>query len=116
MKQISKRGQVFINKTLAGIVQQADGLYSFQYDQHYLKRKDASPISLTLPLQSEPFTQKTMLPFFDGLIPEGWLLNIITDNWKINKNDRMSLLLMACKNCIGNISIIADSENNHEKN
>ncbi len=66
------------------------------------------PVSLTLPLRQEPYEQKTMIPFFDGLIPEGWLLNIITDNWKIDSRDRMSLLLLACKDCIGNISIVAE--------
>ena len=55
-----------------------------------------------------------MIPFFDGLIPEGWLLDIITDNWKVNKNDRMSLLLFVCKNCIGNVSVVANGDAHDE--
>jgi serine/threonine-protein kinase HipA len=47
-----------------------------------------------------------MLPFFDGLIPEGWLLQIAIENWKLNSRDRMSLLLTLCKDCIGDISIV----------
>ncbi|MCB0749827.1 MAG: HipA N-terminal domain-containing protein, partial [Ignavibacteriae bacterium] len=43
---------------------------------------------------------------FDGLIPEGWLLDIAHKNWKINPRDRMGLLLTTCRDCIGNISII----------
>jgi serine/threonine-protein kinase HipA len=39
------------------------------------------------------------------LIPEGWLLDIASENWKINKNDRMGLLLACCKNCIGAVSV-----------
>ena len=46
-----------------------------------------------------------MIPFFDGLIPEGWLLDITVKNWKVNPNDRMELLLIACKDCIGAVSI-----------
>jgi serine/threonine-protein kinase HipA len=46
-----------------------------------------------------------MLPFFDGLIPEGWLLDIAIKNWKIDQRDRMGLLLSVCKDCIGAISI-----------
>lgn len=108
-----RRGQVFIGKTFAGIIEQNEEIYSFKYDSSYLLLKEAQPVSLTLPLREEPYAQKTMIPFFDGLIPEGWLLNIITDNWKINPRDRMSLLLIACQNCIGNISIV--SENSNEK-
>ncbi len=106
----SKQGRVFINETYAGIIEQKEGLYSFTYDAQYLKSENPRPVSCTLPLREEPYEQKTMIPFFDGLIPEGWLLNIITDNWKINPRDRMSLLLLACKDCIGDVSIIDASE------
>jgi serine/threonine-protein kinase HipA len=107
--QSSKRGKVYVDDNFAGLIEQREGLYSFKYEDEYLKLKNAMPVSLTLPLRAEPYEQKTMIPFFDGLIPEGWLLNIITDNWKINKNDRMSLLLLACKDCIGNVSVVADT-------
>ena len=45
-------------------------------------------------------TVKKCIPFFEGLIPEGWLLNIATTTWKINRNDRMGLLIACCENCI----------------
>lgn len=108
--QTSRRGRVYLENEFAGIIEQREGLYTFKYDERYLKSKNPKSVSLTLPLRSEPYEQKTMIPFFDGLIPEGWLLDIITDNWKINKNDRMSLLLLACKDCIGNVSIVADKK------
>lgn len=100
------RGKVYIEKIFVGIIEQTDGVYSFTYDDQYLNSESPKPVSLTLPLRKESYKQKTMIPFFDGLIPEGWLLNIITTNWKINPRDRMSLLLLACKDCIGNVSII----------
>jgi serine/threonine-protein kinase HipA len=111
----NKRGKVYIKKNFAGIIEQKEGLYSFTYDEKYLNLKDPQPVSLTLPLRKEPYDQKTMIAFFDGLIPEGWLLNIITDNWKINPRDRMSLLLLACKDCIGDVSVLADKEQNDEE-
>ena len=101
----SKSGKVFVDEQYAGIIEERDGLCIFTYDSQYLQSIEAKPISLTLPLRSQPFEERTMIPFFDGLIPEGWLLNIITDNWKIDPRDRMALLLLACKDCIGNISI-----------
>lgn len=42
---------------------------------------------------------------FDGLIPEGWLLGLVSRNWKIDTKDRFGLLLVSCKDCIGNVSI-----------
>jgi serine/threonine-protein kinase HipA len=102
---MNRKGQVSVNSDFAGIIEELDGLFVFTYDTKYLQKQDAKPVSLTLPLQQEPYKQKTLFAFFDGLIPEGWLLDIVTKNWKINPRDRMSLLLLACKDCIGNISV-----------
>ena len=104
-----RRGKVFVGNDYAGMIEQKEGLFIFKYDQQYLKQQNAKPVGLTLPLREEAYEQKTMIPFFDGLIPEGWLLNIIEENWKINPRDRMSLLLFTCRDCIGNVSIIDDS-------
>ncbi|WP_243832670.1 HipA N-terminal domain-containing protein [Myroides indicus] len=51
-----------------------------------------------MPVGKHGYQSKRLFPFFDGLIPEGWLLNIATDSWKINQNDRMGLLLACCQN------------------
>ena len=106
---MNKRGKVFVEDIFAGIIEQKDGFFTFTYDGEYLKQAGSLPVSLTLPLRSEPYKQKTMFPFFDGLIPEGWLLNIIEGNWKINPRDRMSLLLLACRDCIGNVSVVDEN-------
>jgi serine/threonine-protein kinase HipA len=105
-----KRGHVFVEELFAGVIEERDGLCSFMYDKIYLEKKGMQPVSLTLPLRKDPYQEKNMIPFFDGLIPEGWLLDRITDNWKIDRRDRMSLLLFACKDCIGNVSIVPDNE------
>jgi serine/threonine-protein kinase HipA len=100
-----RSGEVFFKDKLAGIVWQDEEGYGFVYDNEYLQLKDATAVSLTLPLRKEAYQSKTMIPFFDGLIPEGWLLDITVKNWKANPNDRMELLLLACKDCIGAVSI-----------
>jgi len=105
MTENRRAGKVFVKNEPAGIVWQDDDGYGFMYDETYLSRPDAIPVSLTLPLTSEPHHSQTMIPFFDGLIPEGWLLNIATKNWKLDARDRMGLLLTACKDCIGAVSV-----------
>ena len=78
---------------------------TFQYDGGFLTSEKAEAISLTLPLTDRPYRDKVLFPFFDGLIPEGWLLDIAERNWKIDARDRMSLLLACCKDCIGAVGV-----------
>lgn len=101
-----KRGKVIIHDALAGYVWQDEDGYWFQYTDGYINNPVYGPVSQTLPVEGKTYNdKKAMIAFFDGLIPEGWLLNIALDNWKINEKDRMELLLTACKDCIGAISI-----------
>ena len=96
---------VYVRNTFAGVLRETDAGYSFIYDDDYLKAENSSAVSLTLPLRDEEYSSKTLFSFFDGLIPEGWLLNIVSKNWKIDRKDRFGLLLVACKDSIGNVSI-----------
>lgn len=99
-----------MNDILAGWLTQDENGYHFIYDNAYLAIEEAAPISLTLPLREESFHSKVLFPFFDGLIPEGWLLDIAERNWKLNPRDRMGLLLACCKDCIGAVSVIPVKE------
>jgi len=96
---------VYVRNTFAGVLTETDAGYSFIYDADYLSDEAHSAVSLTLPLRAEEYTSKTLFSFFDGLIPEGWLLNIVSESWKIDRKDRFGLLLVACKDPIGNVSI-----------
>jgi serine/threonine-protein kinase HipA len=49
-----------------------------------------------------------MFPFFDGLIPEGWLLNIAVRTWKLDQRDRMGLLLTVCRDPIGAVRVFPE--------
>ena len=101
-----RQGEIWVSNQKAGMLTENDEGYLFQYDKTYLSLKNATPVSLTFPLQETPFKSDNLFPFFDGLIPEGWLLDIAQKNWKLNPRDRMGLLLTTCRDCIGNISII----------
>ena len=100
-----RSGKVLFKNRLAGVVWQDEDGYGFEYDKNYLQTDSVLPISLTLPLREESYRSKVLFPFFDGLIPEGWLLDITVKNWKLNPADRMGLLLTACKDCIGAVSV-----------
>lgn len=96
---------VYVRNVYAGELRETDEGYSFSYDEQYLNYEKASAVSLTLPLSKSAYVSKTLFSFFDGLIPEGWLLGVVSRNWKIDVNDRFGLLLIACKDGIGNVSI-----------
>lgn len=108
MKQLewnNKIGIVYVQNRRAGKIEDTAEGYVFAYDEEYVDDTEALPVSLTLPLRKEPFESTTLFPFFDGLIPEGWLLDVVVDNWKLNPKDRFSILLVACRDCIGDVCI-----------
>lgn len=92
------------DRTAGWLIQDEEGFH-FLYDQLYLESPDSKPVSLTLPLRGSSYSSKTMFPFFDGLIPEGWLLEVAERNWKLDPRDRMGLLMNCCRDCIGAVSV-----------
>lgn len=100
-----KTAKVYIYQTYAGKLTEDENGFHFQYNSAYLKQKEAEPISLTLPLRAEAYHSMVLFPFFDGLIPEGWLLEIAQKNWKLDLRDRMEILLKTCQDCIGAVFI-----------
>jgi serine/threonine-protein kinase HipA len=99
------KAEVKVQEQTVGWLTLDENGYHFPYDPAYLKSPEAEAVSLTLPLQDAPFSSKVLFPFFDGLIPEGWLLDIAERNWKLNPRDRMGLLLSCCRDCIGAVSV-----------
>ncbi len=100
-----RKAYVYVRNVFSGVLSETDSGYTFSYDNDYLRSEKASPVSLTLPLSEKTYFSGTLFPFFDGLIPEGWLLGVVSRNWKIDTKDRFGLLLVVCKDVIGNVSI-----------
>lgn len=105
-----KQAKIYVDGRYAAILTEDDKGYEFQYIKEYLSSPDSEPVSITLPLSDTPYRDNVLFPFFDGLIPEGWLLDIAERNWKISGRDRFSLLLACCKDCIGNVSVMPFEE------
>jgi len=104
---MNRAGIVFVQNMRAGLITETDTGYEFYYENEYLEKEDSLAVSLTLPLSREIYKSNTLFPFFDGLIPEGWLLNVVERNWKIDGRDRFGLLLVTCADCIGDVRIEA---------
>lgn len=101
-----RQGKVFYKDHFSGIITETnDGEYVFQYDGDYIENYPDKFITFSMPVIDKPYKDKRLFAFFEGLIPEGWLLDVASENWKINQNDRMGLLLACCQNCIGAVSV-----------
>lgn len=100
-----KQAKIYYKNILAGVLTEGDDGYEFYYLPGYLTSNKAKPVTLTMPLRKEVYKSNVLFPFFDGLIPEGWLLDVALRNTDISMLDRMSLLLLCCKDCIGAVSV-----------
>ncbi len=108
-----RRAEIYYKDSLAGLLTETDeGQYIFQYDKEYTTKFPNQLITFSMPVTDQPYMDNRLFPFFEGLIPEGWLLDIASKNWKINPADRMGLLLACCQNCIGAVSVKAIHEEN----
>lgn len=103
---MARKVKVFYQNQLTGYLEEGDNGYLFSYSQEYLDSIDPKPISLTLPLSNQTYHSNVLFPFFDGLIPEGWLLDIGEKHWKLDPRDRFQLLSHLCRDTIGAVSII----------
>ena len=100
-----RSANIYYGERIAGVLIETEEGYSFSYKDEYLEMENPQPVSLTLPLSKEAYDNSVLFSFFDGLIPEGWMLDIAEKNWKLNERDRMGLLLACCRDCIGAVSV-----------
>lgn len=106
-----RKAEIYYQDDYAGLlVETNEGEYEFTYDKKYVENFPDRFLTFTMPVTIQPYRSSRLFPFFEGLIPEGWLLEIASKSWRINKNDRMGLLLACCRNCIGAVSVVPTEE------
>jgi serine/threonine-protein kinase HipA len=98
-----RKADVFYHDRLAGVLEETDAGYRFTYDPGYLKNGKA--VSLSLPLQAEPFESALLFPFFAGLNSEGWYRDIVCATRKIDRADEFGILLVTGENTIGAVTV-----------
>ena len=91
MMKKSPKAKVFYKEKLAGYLTETQEGYVFQYDEEFLK-EDIS-ISISLPAREGPYESKELFPFFRGLLPEGWYLNIVEATQRVDVKDLFGVLL-----------------------
>jgi HipA-like protein len=103
-----RRGVVHRKGLRVGLLEETPTGSRFTYDDAWLSAADARPVSLTMPLRAEPYEHDGLHPFFDNMLPEGWLLERVSLREKIDKRDRLGILLATGSDTIGAVSVIPD--------
>ena len=103
-----RRAIVCLRGERVGQLVEEEAQVTFTYDDSWLGRPDARPVSQTLPLRAEPYVTRSLHPFFENLLPEGWLLELSTRRLKISKDDAFGLLLALCRDCIGAVEVLPE--------
>ena len=101
-----RTAHIYFDDTFLGELSECEEGYVFIYDKVYFEDDSKHAISLTLPKTQQKYCSKTLFPFFDGLIPEGWMLNFVSTKWGINIRDRFGILLVACKDTVSRVRIL----------
>ncbi|MEG0477544.1 MAG: HipA domain-containing protein [Raoultibacter sp.] len=79
----------------------------FTYDAAYLNTPHAQPLSFSLPLQEEAFSEKRFRPYFEGLLPEGTALDNLVADLGIRRDDYLGILAHCGLDCIGDVVVDA---------
>lgn len=108
MKTKDRTLSLLMNGILIGTLKKTTtGSLTFIYDQNWLDRRGARPISLSLPLVEQPFTGDVVYNFFDNLLPDNQQIRArIQAKFHVATNQPFDLLASIGKDCVGAIQLI----------
>ncbi len=99
-----RRAKVFVHGIPAGILEETESNnhYHFIYNIEY----NGEPVSLTMPIEHNEYDFNLFPPFFDGLLPEGVMLEGLLKQNKIDKNDYFNQLIAVGADMVGAVTIV----------
>ncbi len=97
-----RKASVYVCGVKAGtLIELQNGKYQFIYLNDY----HGAPVSLTMPLTKKNYEFDIFPPFFEGLLPEGIMLEALLRKYKIDRNDYFGQLLIVGKDVVGAVTI-----------
>ena len=82
----------------------------FQYSAGYLRSPGAFRLSISLPLQEQPFSPVQTANYFEGLLPEGFTRRSVAQWMRVDEGDYLSILHGLGRECLGAVSITEPGE------
>lgn len=98
--------EVWLFADHVGKLSLVDGRLNFCYLPGWLTRPDAVALSVSLPLQAEPFDERRARPFFAGLLPEGQLRRLIAQQFQVSGQNDFALLELLGGECAGAVTFL----------
>ena len=84
---------VYLHRDLVGrLIQDDHGLIRFYYDENWLSRAGAVPLSHSLPLKAGRFNRNACRGFFAGILPDENKREIIAKNLGISAGNDFAML------------------------
>jgi len=80
--------------------------FVFQYDADWIRKRDAVPLSLSLPLKKDLYAEELSRPFFANLLPEGEIKQVIARRLQISASNDFTMLNSIGGECAGAVSIL----------
>jgi serine/threonine-protein kinase HipA len=97
-----RKACISVHGVEAGILKEQDDMtYEFTYFEDYI----GEPVSLTMPIIKKNYIFNQFPPFFEGLLPEGILLDALLRKYKLDKNDYFGQLLYVGCDLVGSTNI-----------
>jgi serine/threonine-protein kinase HipA len=87
----------------AGILEEIEARKKYRFA--YLENYEGPPVSLAMPVDEKEFVFDRFPPFFDGLLPEGLLLEGLLKQRKIDKYDYFSQLMAVGNELVGAVTV-----------
>lgn len=87
----------------------------FLYDSKYIHMKDAQPVSISLPLQDEPFSPERTKNYFEGLLPEGFTRKTVAQWMHADEEDYLSILSGLGRECLGALQVTEKGQSIEER-
>lgn len=98
-----RKAKVFVDARLAGCLEEIVKGKTYRFS--YLEGYDGQPISLLMPVNKRTYDYDVFPSFFDGLLPEGFLLQALLKRAKIDDNDLFQQLITVGHDLVGNVTI-----------
>ena len=97
-----RRAIIMVHGKRAGaLIEVLPDEYHFEYDENY----EGEAVSLTMPLNHKKYVYKSFPPFFEGLLPEGVMLEGLLRIAKIDKKDYFSQLIATGNDLVGAVTV-----------
>ena len=97
-----RQARVLVHGIEAGVLAELDNdVYQFIYDDNY----NNAPVSLTMPVSKKVYEFERFPAFFEGLLPEGVMLDGLLRKYKLDKNDLFGQLIQVGHDLVGAVTV-----------